>query len=202
MELEKLVREFQQVHADLFSRAQSLSDSMLRLSDSNAPKSNASKQTDVGSPPRNLRSADSAPQRVEQSQFASLGPLDEETRPRLENTTSISWRCGSFSLVTSLMPAAHLDTVYLLVRCVSGLADAIMSSLLSASCPIGLKASVLCAAVALLTAVFDGIDESDRCSSVSTSVSQRAKRVFPAEKCGAVLGMMELELEALEALEA
>eukprot|EP00439_Symbiodinium_sp_Y106_P056372 s5524_g7.t3 len=84
MELEKLVREFQQVHADLFSRAQSLSDSMLRLSDSNAPKSNASKQTDVGSPPRNLRSADSAPQRVEQSQFASLGPLDEETRHALK----------------------------------------------------------------------------------------------------------------------
>ena len=99
------------------------------------------------------------------------------------------------------MPAAHLDTVYLLVRCVSGLADAIMSSLLSASCPIGLKASVLCAAVALLTAVLmvlTRVTDALLCPPVSHSVPSG----FPRRKCGAVLGMMELELEALEALEA
>lgn len=177
MELEKLVREFQQVHADLFSRAQSLSDSMLRLSDSsNAPKSNGPKQSDAGSPLRNLLSADSAPQRAEQSQFASLGPLDDETRHALKTRLQslgdvVVFASDKFDACCasghSIPPGAmrvrprRCDHVFLI--------ECLMPYWVEGLCPV-------CRCSFAYSRV-DGVDESDRCSSVSTSVSQRAKRV-------------------------
>ena len=164
MELEKLVREFQQLHADLFSRAQSLSESMLRLSN------------DSQSPPSQgvvLKPDTSGP-----SQFASLGPLDEETqqalKARLQSLGDVvvfasekyDACCASGH---SIPPGAvrvrprRCDHVFLI--------ECLMPYWVEGLCPV--------CRCSFAYSRIDGIDESDRCSSVSTSVSQRAKRVSP-----------------------
>ena len=173
MELEKLVREFQQVHADLFSRAQSLSDSMLRLADDKHEH-----QMD-SLPDQGANSGGMKPRTAPApSQFSSLGPLDEETQQALKARLQslgdvVVFASDKFDACCasghSIPPGAlrvrprRCDHVFLI--------ECLMPYWVEGLCPVCRCSFAYSRA--------DGIDESDRCSSVSTSVSQRAKRVSP-----------------------
>ncbi|CAK9108949.1 Hypothetical protein (Fragment) [Durusdinium trenchii] len=187
MELEKLVREFQQSQSDLFSRAQSISHSLLQMSGTGGERGEREQSPNPCAIPfsqnANGHSAHSAHAHQRSvpspcaaaSQFASLGPLDDETLEALKRRLQslgdvVVFTSDKFDACSasghSIPPGAvrvrprKCDHVFLI--------ECLMPYWVEGLCPV-------CRCSFAYSREVN--DESDKCSSVSTSVSQRARLV-------------------------